>query len=167
MAYHARQRGPGALKASDVPRAVAAAVGTATALGLSVDDAVVLHDSNRIAVRLRPCGVLARVAYVARRADAEFEVELARRLAETDSPVVGLEPRVEPRAYVRDGFVVTLWTYYEPVPSPGLAPAEYARALVRLHRRHAADRRSRAALHRSSRAGAAAGRRPRAYPGAR
>jgi hypothetical protein len=112
---------------------VAAAVGTATALGLSVDDAVVLHDSNRIAVRLRPCGVLARVAYVARRADAEFEVELARRLAETDSPVAGLEPRVEPRAYVRDGFVVTLWTYYEPVPSPGLAPAEYARALVRLH----------------------------------
>ncbi|WP_345630645.1 phosphotransferase family protein [Rugosimonospora acidiphila] len=112
---------------------MAAAGSTATALDLRVDDAVVLHDSNRIAVRLQPCGVLARVAYVAHQARAEFEVEVARRLAETDSPVAELEPRVEPRVHVRDGFAVTLWRYYEPVPPPDLAPAEYARSLVRLH----------------------------------
>ncbi len=35
--------------------------------------------------------------------------------------------------YVRDGFAVTLWTYYEPVPPREVAPAEYARALERLH----------------------------------
>lgn len=121
------------MKASDVPRGVAAAVSTATALDLRVDHAIVLHDSNRIAVRLVPCDVLARVAHVARRAGAEFEVEVARRLAETDSPVAELEPRVEPRVHVRDGFAVTLWKYHEPVPSHDLAPAEYARALVRLH----------------------------------
>ena len=46
---------------------------------------------------------------------AQFEVELAQRLAETESPVAALEPRVEPRVYERDGFVITLWTYYEPV----------------------------------------------------
>lgn len=87
------------MKASDVPHAVAAAVSTATGFGLRVDDAVVLHDSNRIAVRLAPCDALARVAYVAHRADAEFEVEVAARLAETGAPVAFLEPRVEPRAH--------------------------------------------------------------------
>ena len=30
------------------------------------------------------------------------------------APWLALEPRVEPRVYERDGFVVTLWTYYEP-----------------------------------------------------
>jgi hypothetical protein len=106
---------------------------TASALDLRVDDAVVLHDSNRLAVRLLPCDVLARVAHVAHQAGAEFEVEVARRLAETDSPVAELEPRVEPRVYVRDGFAVTLWTYYKPVPSRDVAPPEYAQALERLH----------------------------------
>ncbi|HEX9642259.1 MAG TPA: aminoglycoside phosphotransferase family protein [Candidatus Krumholzibacteria bacterium] len=121
------------MKAAEVPRAVAAGMSTASALDLRVDDAVVLHDSNRLAVRLLPCDVLARVAHVAHQAGTEFEVEVARRLAETDSPVAALEPRVEPRVYVRDGFAVTLWTYYEPVPSRDVAPPEYAQALERLH----------------------------------
>jgi hypothetical protein len=121
------------MQTSDIPRAVAAARSSASALGLSVDDAVVLHASNRLAVRLLPCDVLARVAYGARQASAAFEVEVARRLAETDSPVATLEPRVEPRPYVQDGFVITLWTYYEPASPQDIAPAEYAQALERLH----------------------------------
>jgi len=121
------------MKASEVPHAVAAGMSTASALDLRVDDAVVLHDSNRLAVRLLPCDVLARVARVAHQAGAEFEAEVARRLAETDSPVAELEPRVEPRVYVRGDFAVTLWTYYEPVPSRDVAPPEYAQALERLH----------------------------------
>ena len=121
------------MQSSHVRAAVGAAMSSASALDLRVDEAVVLHDSNRLAVRLLPCDVLVRVAHVARQAGAEFEVEVARRLAESDSPVAALEPRVEPRVYVHDGFVVTFWTYYQPVPPRDVAPAEYAKALERLH----------------------------------
>jgi len=121
------------MQASQVPRAVAAALSSASALGLTVDDAIVLHDSNRIVLRLLPCNVVARVANVVHQAGAAFEVELAQRLAKTESPVATLDPRVAPRVYVHDGFVVTLWTYYEHVPPGEVAPAEYAHALERLH----------------------------------
>jgi len=119
------------MQASHVRSAVGAAMSSASALDLRVDDAVVLHDSNRLAVRLLPCDVLVRVAHVAHQAGAEFEVEVARRLAETDSPVAALDPRVEPRVYVRDGFVVTFWSYYEPVSPRDVAPAEYAQGWAR------------------------------------
>ncbi|WP_202964629.1 phosphotransferase enzyme family protein [Inquilinus limosus] len=104
----------------------------ASALGLTVDDAVVLQNSNKLAVRLLPCDVLARVAPLAQQV-ARFEIELAQRLAETGSPVAALEPRAAPRAYERDGFVVTLWTYYASVAAHGVTPADYAKALRRLH----------------------------------
>lgn len=120
------------MQASEVRRAVAAAMSTASALDLTVDDAIVLRDSNKLALRLLPCDVLARVAYVGQEV-AQFEVELAQRLAETDSPVAALEPRVEPRVYGRGGFAVTLWTYYEPVALPEVSPGDYADALERLH----------------------------------
>ncbi|MGW4404741.1 phosphotransferase [Nonomuraea sp. NPDC004702] len=120
------------MKDTEIPRAVAAAVDTAAEYGLGADDAAVLHNSNRIAVRLRPCGILARVAPLAHRPD--FEVELVRRLAGTGSPVAGLDPRAEPRVHLRDGFAVTLWTYYEPTAAPeDHPPAAYADALARLH----------------------------------
>src|SRR4029079_4580205 len=64
-----------------------------------------------------------------------FKIALAQRLTEAGSPVAALEPRVEPRIYERDGFVVTLWTYYEPLSPPQIPPAEYADALERLHAR--------------------------------
>jgi aminoglycoside phosphotransferase (APT) family kinase protein len=64
---------------------------------------------------------------------AQFEVDLALRLAAAESPVAALEPRVEPRVYERDGFVITLWTYYEPQSPPEVPPADYADALKRLH----------------------------------
>jgi len=105
---------------------------TASSLDLIVDDAIVLHDSNRLTVRLLPCDVVAHVAPVAHQV-AQFEVELAQRLAESGCPVAALEPRVEPRVHERDGFVVTLWTYYEPVTSREVSPADYANALERLH----------------------------------
>ncbi|WP_328413395.1 aminoglycoside phosphotransferase family protein [Streptomyces violaceus] len=120
------------MQASEVRRAVAAAMSTASALGLTADDAVVLHDSNKLTLRLLPCDVLARVAPVADQV-AQFEVELAQRLAEAGCPVAALEPRVEPRVHERDGFVITLWTYYEPVTPLEVSPADYAHALERLH----------------------------------
>jgi len=111
---------------------VAAATSIASSLDLPADDAVVLHDSNKLTLRLLPCDVLARVAPAAQQA-AQFEIELAERLAGAGCPVAVLEPRVEPRVYGSDGFVVTLWTYYESVTPGELAPADYAGALERLH----------------------------------
>ena len=101
------------MQGSAVARAVAAAKSTASSLGLTADEAIVLHDSNRLTLRLLPCDVLARVAPVAHQA-AQFELKLAQQLLESGCPVAALEPRVEPRVYEREGFVVTLWTYYEP-----------------------------------------------------
>jgi aminoglycoside phosphotransferase (APT) family kinase protein len=120
------------MQGSEVPRAVAAAKSTASSLGLAVDEAIVLHDSNKLTLRLLPCDVLARVAPIAHQV-AQFELELAQQLLESGCPVAALEPRVEPRVYERGGFVVTLWTYYEPVTPREVSPAEYADALARLH----------------------------------
>jgi len=104
----------------------------ASSLGLTVDDVLVLQDSNKLTVRLLPCDVLARVAPVEHQV-AQFEIEIAQRLAGSGSPVAALEPRVDPRVYERDGFAVTLWTYYEPATPREVSPADYASALERLH----------------------------------
>ena len=111
---------------------MAAASSVASSLDLTVDDPVVLHDSNKLTLRLLPCDVVARVADEADQV-AQFEIALAQQLAESNSPVAALDPRVEPRVYDRDGFVVTLWTYYEPATRPEVSPAAYANALERLH----------------------------------
>jgi aminoglycoside phosphotransferase (APT) family kinase protein len=121
------------MQAVEARRAVTAAMSTASALDLAVDGAVVLSDSNRLVVRLTPCDVVARVTPMTHHASARREVELVRRLAETDSPVAPLEPRVEPRIFVRGGFEIAMWTYFEPVDSRTIPPAEYAQALERLH----------------------------------
>ncbi|UOB08193.1 aminoglycoside phosphotransferase family protein [Streptomyces sp. HP-A2021] len=120
------------MQTSEVRRAVDTAISTASSLGLTADDAIVLHDSNKLTLRLLPCDVLARVAPVAQQV-AQFEVELAQRLAASGCPVAALEPRVEPRVHERDGFAVTLWTYYEPVTPREVSPADYATALDLLH----------------------------------
>ena len=120
------------VEAELVSRAMAAATALAAGLGLQVDDVVIVHNSNKLALRLLPCDVFARVA-VRGPAVAALEVELARRLAATASPVAALEPRVEPRIYERDGFTVTFWTYYQSVAPDPDSPAAYADALHRLH----------------------------------
>jgi hypothetical protein len=120
------------MQASEASRAMAAATSIASSLALTVDDATVLHDSNKLTLRLLPCDVLARVAPVADQI-ARFEVELAQRLAEAGCPVAALEPRVAPGVHERDGYVVTLWTYHAPVPPREIPPADYAHALRRLH----------------------------------
>jgi hypothetical protein len=116
---------------SDVTRAIAAAAWVAASLDLPASGAIVVHNSNRLALRLTPCDVLARIAHAGHEA-AQLEVELAQRLAEVGCPVGALEPRAAPLVYTRDGFKVTLWIYYEPVTSH-VSPASYARALERLH----------------------------------
>src|SRR5213592_4069670 len=119
------------MQASEGERAIDAAMEVASALGLAVADARVLRDSNKLALRLLPCDVVARVAFAGLEV-FQAELEIGRRLAEAESPVASLEPRVEPRVYERDGFVVTFWTYYEQAGQK-LPPADYANALKRLH----------------------------------
>jgi hypothetical protein len=119
------------MQASDVVRAVGVAMEVASGLGLEVADARVLRNSNKLALRLLPCDVLARVAFAGFE-NFEAELEIGRRLAELESPVASLERRVEPRVYERHEFVVTLWTYYEQAGQE-LSPADYAKALERLH----------------------------------
>jgi Phosphotransferase enzyme family len=135
------------MEQSEVQRAVDAVRSAASVLGLQVDDAVVIHNGGRVALRLIPCDVLARVAPSAWQTGMQFELEVGRRLADTDSPVGELEPRVGPRVYLCDGSAITFWTYYEPVVidrkgrvaheqlgmSSDIAPADYGHALMRLH----------------------------------
>jgi len=120
------------MEAPEVRRAVQAAMAASSALGLDAADAVVLNNSNRIVLRLLPSDVVARVAPSAHHDGFEFEVEVARRLAEAKGPVAELDPRAEARVYTQDGFVISLWTYYE-LTGPEIAPADYAAALMRLH----------------------------------
>ncbi|GHH82068.1 aminoglycoside phosphotransferase [Streptomyces sulfonofaciens] len=116
----------------ELRRAVEAGRATASELGLQVDDVVVIHNSDRVALRLVPCDALVRVAPSAHLADSEFEVEVAHRLAGVDAPVGELDPRIDPLVHVRDAFAISFWTYYEPVGS-GIAPGDYADAFARHH----------------------------------
>jgi phosphotransferase family enzyme len=119
------------MQAPDVLRAVGAAREVASGLDLAAADARVLHNSNKLTLRLLPCDVVARVAFAGHEA-FHVELEIGRRLAEIEVPVASLEPRVEPRVHERHGFVVTLWTYYEQARQE-LSPTDYAKALERLH----------------------------------
>lgn len=123
------------MDSTEVSRALMATASFASELGLKVEDASVIQNANRLSVRLAPCDVLARVATTGQRNQevAAFELEIARRFERSDSPVGLLEPRVEPLVYVRDGFAITYWKYYAPLPAGDIAPAEYAQALERLH----------------------------------
>src|SRR5207247_6477202 len=127
------------VKPAALRRAVDAAMSIAASLGQAVENAVVLRDSTKLALRLVPCDVLARVAHAG--GLNPLEVGLAQRLADAGSPVVAPEPRVELRVYSRGGFLVSFWSYYESGtlwsnyesrPSPGGPTARYAHALERL-----------------------------------
>jgi Ser/Thr protein kinase RdoA (MazF antagonist) len=112
-------------------RAIAAATSLAGALDLQVKDAVVIQNSNKLALRLLPCDVFARTALVGQEV-AALEVQVAQGLAAVTAPIASLDPRVEPRVYELDGFAVTFWTYYRSTADEGRSP-EYADALHRLH----------------------------------
>lgn len=113
-----------------VSRAVEAALSVAASHGLAATEAVVLHRSNKLALRLLPCDVMARVAERAEM-NAELEVELARQLTDVGAPVASLDRRVQPTAHHLDGVAITFWRYYPTTSEP--STDEYAKALQRLH----------------------------------
>lgn len=112
-------------------RAVDAAKKVGASLGLVVEEAIVLHDANRLTVRLLPCDLIARIA-PAGDDSAQREVDLTPLLVEAGCPVGPLDPRAAPRAYTECGFDISLWTYLEPARRQ-LASDDYANALVSLH----------------------------------
>ena len=120
------------MQAPDVVRAVGAAMEVASELDFAAAEARVLHDSNKLTLRLLPCDVVARVAFAGLE-DFDAELEIGRRLAEVDGPVARLEPRVEPRVYERHGLALTFWTHYEQARQE-LSPTDYAEALERCMR---------------------------------
>ncbi|HTC68423.1 MAG TPA: aminoglycoside phosphotransferase family protein [Acidothermaceae bacterium] len=114
-----------------VARAIAAASSVAQAAGLQVNEAVVISNSNKLALHLLPADTFARAALVGQQV-AALEVRVAQSLAALAAPIASLDPRVEPLVYERDGFAVTFWSYYRPVADIG-SSAAYADALHRLH----------------------------------
>lgn len=111
-------------------RAVAAAVSIARKLGLAVEATEILQNSNKLAVRLLPCDVFARIAPVSQEEVSAREVELAQRLIAAKAPVAALEHRVKALVYRHDGFAVTFWTFYDQIPHGlALSPITYANAL--------------------------------------
>ena len=126
------------MEAKVAERAVNAAISIAESFGLAVDDAIVLSDSNRLVVRLLPCDVVARIVPAGYRVfasavGAEREAQVLRHVAAADGPIAALDPRVEPRVFVRDGFEIGMLTYHEPLPVRALPPGDYAGALEQLH----------------------------------
>lgn len=115
----------------ELQRAIQAALSTARALGLRADDAVVLQNSNKLALHLRPCDSFARVAPLSHQT-AQFEIDIAARLAGTGSPAARLDRRVPQAVHRADGFSITFWSYYAPVTAE-VAPEAFAGALRRLH----------------------------------
>jgi hypothetical protein len=119
------------MDAGEVARAITASTALGLELGVAVDEVMVVANSNKLALRLLPCDVFARVAFSGEET-FEFEIGVARRLAENGSPVARLDPRVAPRVYERDGFALTLWRYWEQAGRQ-LSASSYAKALERLH----------------------------------
>jgi hypothetical protein len=72
---------------------------TASALSLAVDDAIVLHDSNKLTVRLLPCDVVARVAPRAHQV-ARFEIEPIGQIVGTVEPTSGFDRYFRPTSEV-------------------------------------------------------------------
>lgn len=119
------------MDADDLKRAIDAAVSTASALGLSVANATILQNSNKVALRLTPCDALARVSR-AHEPHATFELGLAGALLNVDGPVVSPFAGIEPRSYASDRFDISFWTFHESL-SKDLPAETYADALGRLH----------------------------------
>lgn len=87
-------------------------------MDLEVGEAVVLQNSNKLALRLLPCDSFARTAPVGREL-ADFEVGVAQRLAAVSAPIASLDARVNPRVHVRDGFLETLHGAGQPIRRSG------------------------------------------------
>jgi hypothetical protein len=107
------------------------AAGVARDRGFLVDWTEVLQDSNRVVVVLQPAGVVARVQDTRNGSSMRVELDLVTHLAAAGAPV-GLP--VGDDVVIRGNHEVTLWQYYPQPDNTTFDPAQYAGALLELHR---------------------------------
>lgn len=101
--------------------AVDAAVAAGRDLGLTVTDAVVLHDLFSVVVHLAPAPVVARIPTVVPRGARldslahrqQAELDVTRWLADRGTPVIPPSPLVAREPVRRAGFSMTYWQYVE------------------------------------------------------
>lgn len=124
-------------------RAVRAAADAGRALGLTVDDPVVLYDVFSVVVRLAPAPVVVRVPTVLPRtvaADPETQTGQQRHelavtgwLAEQGFPVVAPSPLVPAEPYRHGGFSMTFWRHVQELPKADPPDDPGVEVAARLH----------------------------------
>jgi hypothetical protein len=123
------------MEPAEVSRALTATISHAPELGLSVEDAIVLQNANRLAVRLVPCDVLLASApwfggtMNLQRSRSRWQGGLRKPAAR--SPFSSLAWSLS-SMYVMASPSRT-WKYYEPMPAADTTSVEYAQALELLH----------------------------------
>ncbi|MCT1436478.1 phosphotransferase [Brachybacterium paraconglomeratum] len=116
----------------DDPR-VPNALALLTDLGLPAEEAVVLHASNTLTLRLRPADVVARIAPRDRAGDLAVELERAEALQAVGAPVGPPDPRLAPTVHLRGEHAITLWEHLPARDREEMPPAEFADSLAALH----------------------------------
>ncbi len=120
-------------------RALAAALAVAAEHEIHCTEPEILRDHSNLLVRLSPAPVVARVATITARirqsgTSPARDVPVARHLAAAGAPVVAPSGELDPGPHVRDGLVVSFWTYVEEV-DVSLDGAEAGRRLRLCHER--------------------------------
>ncbi len=122
-------------------RAAQAAARLARRLGIGCERPQLLHESQRISIRLYPHDIVARGVGTD---DAEAlrrlarEVDIARHLAANHAPVVRLDPGVAAGPHIEDGFAFTLWQFVADGAADDDNAAHVAHAAAALRRLHQA-----------------------------
>jgi hypothetical protein len=120
-------------------RATQAALQVARLIGIGPIEAIILHHSQHISIRLFPSDVVARVLLAGRReAEGQLRRELtvARHLVENAAPIVGPVTELPAGPYFHSGFGMTLWRFVEHIaadPDNREHMASAAKALRRVH----------------------------------
>lgn len=122
-------------------RAVEATIRLAQRLGVRRADPVILHESQRVTIRLFPLGVVARAVSIHDREAASRlsrEVDIARHLAKSAAPIVNPATELPAGPHVQDDFVLTLWEFVEHIVADDENADHMAGAVEALGRLHQA-----------------------------
>jgi predicted trehalose synthase len=122
-------------------RAVQSAIRLVHRLGVRHVDPVILHESQRISIRLFPLNVVARIVSIHdQEAASRFsrESEVVRHLAKSAAPIVVPAAELPAGPHIQDDFAVTLWEFVEHVAVDGENAGHVRRAAEALHRLHRA-----------------------------
>jgi thiamine kinase-like enzyme len=122
-------------------RAVEATIRLAHRLGIRRVDPVILHESQRVTIRLFPLDVVAKAVSIhdEEARDRLFrEIDIARHLAKSAAPIVGPATELPAGPHVQDDDVLTLWEFVEHAVADDENADHVARATEALGRLHQA-----------------------------